>query len=91
MKQSAYDITLASNRKARLKPVVTTFLLVLAGLPFIFAVILNGIPDYDDEGTLMIAFRQLINGDTLYHSNYALYGPFYYFIMEPFLLWSEFH
>ena len=76
-----YDIALASNHKARVNPVVAACLLVLAGLPFVFLVTFIGIPDYDDEGTLMITFRQLFNGGILYHYTYALYGPFCYFLI----------
>src|SRR5258708_16733156 len=33
---------------------------------------------YDDEGTLMIAFRDLVNGRRLYDDIFSLYGPFYF-------------
>src|SRR5258708_22548642 len=33
---------------------------------------------YDEEGTLMIAFSDLVNGRRLYDDIFSLYGPFYF-------------
>lgn len=73
----------ASKGWARLNPIVATCLLALTGLPFIFFATFSGIPRYDDEGTMMMTFRQLLNGNILYHNIFALYGPFYYLTVEP--------
>ena len=79
----------ASKRWARINPVVATCLLMLTGLPFIFFATFSGIPAYGDEGTLMLTFRQLLNGGILYHNHFELYGPFYYFVFRP--IFSLFH
>lgn len=63
---------------ARVKPVVATCLLTLTALPFIFFAAFGDVKPFDDEGTLMITFRELSDGRILYHDMSTLYGPFYY-------------
>ena len=77
------DNALASKRRARINPFIATCLLMLTGLPFTFFATFRGLPLYDDEGTLIITFRQLLNGDILYHNNFELYGHFYYCTVKP--------
>jgi hypothetical protein len=79
----------ACKCRARVKSIVTICLLALPALPFIFFAAFSDITVYDDEGTVMITFRQLLNGRVLYHDISAVYGPFYYFIIAP--LFSLFH
>ena len=38
----------------------------------------SGVEFYDDEGTLMLCTRRLLNGDVLYDGIATSYGPFYY-------------
>lgn len=56
-------------------------LLVLLGaltLPYAFFSGFSGLQFFDDDGTLMITFRDLAHGLRLYDDIFALYGPFYY-------------
>jgi hypothetical protein len=53
---------------------------VLLALPYVYAVTFTGVHWHDDEGTLMLTFRDLADGGVLYNSVYALYGPFYYIV-----------
>lgn len=52
--------------------------MVILVLPFVYATTFTDVQLYDDEGTLMITFRDMIEGRRLYNDEYALYGPFYY-------------
>ena len=51
---------------------------LLLALPYIYATTFYGLTGFDDEGTLMMTFRDLKEGSRLYDDSYALYGPFYY-------------
>jgi hypothetical protein len=66
----------AAGRNARFA-VLLALLCVLAA-PYAFFNGFTEIQAYDDEGTLMITFRDLAHGLRLYDDVYALYGPFYY-------------
>jgi hypothetical protein len=50
----------------------------ILALPYVYAAAFTGVELYDDEGTLMITFREIMEGQRLYDDEYALYGPFYY-------------
>jgi hypothetical protein len=52
-------------------------------LPYAIVSALSGVKYYDDQGTLMIALRDIMDGGTLYHDIFALYGPFYYLALTP--------
>jgi hypothetical protein len=58
-------------------------LLAVAALPFLFFATFIDTKVFDDEGTLMITFREISDGRILYHDISALYGPFYYSIITP--------
>lgn len=49
-----------------------------AALPYLLFDGFTSFEAFDDEGTLMIAYRDLARGLRLYDDIYALYGPFYY-------------
>ena len=68
---------------SRMPPVLATGLIVLITLPFLFFATFSDIRIYDDEGTLLITFREILNGRVLYRDISALYGPFYYFCIAP--------
>jgi hypothetical protein len=73
--------TIAEDAKAGRRPVAVGWWLV-AGiglvLPYVYATAISAMPWHDDQGTLMITFRDLMAGRRLYDEEYALYGPFYY-------------
>lgn len=63
--------------------------LAVLALPYLGFSALSDIPIFDDDGTLMITFRDIMDGRILYHDIFALYGPFYYIVITP--LFSVFH
>lgn len=63
--------------------------LAVLALPYLVISALSDIPIFDDDGTLMITFRDIMDGRILYHDIFALYGPFYYIVITP--LFSVFH
>ncbi|GAC1340674.1 MAG: hypothetical protein NVSMB18_11200 [Acetobacteraceae bacterium] len=65
-----------STKPSRFAALLTV--LCIMTLPYEFLRVFSGIPDFDDQGTLMITMRDLLNGGRLYDDVYALYGPFYY-------------
>ncbi len=67
----------------RVKSALPVALVVVAALPFLFFVAFSDIQVHDDQGTLMITFRQILDGGVLYRDMMALYGPFYYLIITP--------
>jgi 4-amino-4-deoxy-L-arabinose transferase-like glycosyltransferase len=73
-----------SKRCTLVVPALAAGLLALTALPFIFFATFGEDPKiFDDEGTLMITFREILDGRVLYHDISALYGPFYYCIIAP--------
>jgi hypothetical protein len=55
-------------------------LLVVAtalAIPFVFFTTFNGMSWFDDEGTLLVGFRSLLDGYRMYDDIYSLYGPLY--------------
>ncbi len=59
---------------------------VFLALPYLFLSTFTIFWPFDDEGTLMITFQNLLEGARLYNDAYALYGPFYYFVIGPLFL-----
>ena len=70
-------------RWVRVKPQLPIAILFVAALPFLFFVAFSDIQVHDDQGTLMITFRQILDGGVLYQDMMALYGPFYYLVITP--------
>jgi len=52
-------------------------------LPYAIFTALSGIQLFDDQGAPMITVRDIMDGGTLYHDIFALYGPFYYLALTP--------
>jgi hypothetical protein len=77
---SASGVVQAETEIARPLPLAWAVLIagILLSLPYVYAVAFTGVSWHDDEGTLMITFRDLLEGKVLYNEAYALYGPFYY-------------
>src|SRR5258708_7805896 len=73
--------TIDEDAKAERRAVPVGWLLV-AGialvLPYVYATAFAAMPWADDQGTLMITLRDIMEGRRLYADQYALYGPFYY-------------
>lgn len=46
-------------------------------VPYVLFSSFSGIYWYDDEGTLLIGFRSMLDGHRMYDDIYSLYGPFY--------------
>lgn len=59
---------------------------LVIGAAFLFAAVaivfrsIQHLPEFDDEGTLLIGFRLLADGAVLYDEVYSFYGPAYYLI-----------
>lgn len=51
--------------------------LVLLSLPYVFYIAFGHMSDFDDEGTLLVGFRSLLEGHRMYDEIYSLYGPLY--------------
>jgi hypothetical protein len=45
--------------------------------PFVLFSTFSGMPWFDDEGTLLVGFRSLLEGHRMYDDIYSLYGPLY--------------
>ena len=45
--------------------------------PFVFFSTFTGVSWFDDEGTLLVGFRSLLEGHRMYDDIYSLYGPLY--------------
>lgn len=45
--------------------------------PFVLFSTFSGVPWNDDEGTLLVGFRSLLEGHRMYDDIYSLYGPLY--------------
>jgi hypothetical protein len=74
----------SSKYQTLVTPAIGPSLLIVTALPFIFFVTFSESPKiFDDEGTLMITFREILDGRILYHDISALYGPFYYCTIAP--------
>src|SRR5689334_10669447 len=55
-------------------------LLVLATVlaaPYVLFSTFSGMSWFDDEGTLLVGFRSLLDGHRMYDEIYSLYGPLY--------------
>lgn len=57
--------------------------LALISLPYVFIVTFNDVQSFDDQGTLMIGFRDILNNYVPYRESFLLYGPFYYVMLAP--------
>ena len=57
--------------------------LALISLPYVFSVTFNDVQIFDDQGALMIGFRDLLNNYVPYRESFLLYGPFYYVTLVP--------
>ena len=64
------------RRQAALAGLVLATAALLA-VPFVFFSTFNGMSWFDDEGTLMVGFRSLLEGHRMYDEIYSLYGPLY--------------
>ena len=83
MNKPATEQTGGLGTWTHVEPVLTTGLLALTALPFVYCAAFTGAKVFDDEGALMITFRDILDGRILYHDIFALYGPFYYFSFTP--------
>lgn len=59
------------------KPLLALAVIVILSLPLMYFRMFTGIAHFDDEGTLLIGFRSLLNGRQMYDEIYSLYGPAY--------------
>ena len=57
--------------------------LALLSLPYVFSEAFSDLQRFDDQGVLMIAFRDLLSGYVPYREVFLLYGPFYYVTLTP--------
>jgi len=67
----------------RVAPILMFGAMALLALPYLFFATVSDVKIVDDEGTLMITFREIMEGHILYRDIFALYGPFYYFSIAP--------
>jgi hypothetical protein len=49
----------------------------LLAVPFVLFSTFSGMSWYDDEGTLLVGFRSLLDGHRMYDDIFSLYGPLY--------------
>lgn len=63
--------------RALTAPLLAFAALVLLSLPYVFYIAFSHMSDFDDEGTLLIGFRSLLEGHRMYDEIYSLYGPLY--------------
>lgn len=49
----------------------------LLAIPFVLFTTFSGFSWFDDEGTLLVGFRSLMEGHRMYDDIYSLYGPLY--------------
>jgi hypothetical protein len=49
----------------------------LLAVPFVLFSTFSGMASYDDEGTLLVGFRSLLDGHRMYDDIFSLYGPLY--------------
>lgn len=68
----------------RPKLILTVMFLSLFCAPYVLINSFSGFAIFDDEGTIMIMFRELLAGKTAYSDVYSLYGPFYLIIFTEF-------
>ncbi len=57
--------------------------LALISLPYVFIETFNDVLVFDDQGALMIGFRDLLSNYVPYRESFLLYGPFYYVTLTP--------
>ena len=69
--------TLASVEGKLPRPELLLIVATALAIPFVFFSTFNGMSWYDDEGTLLIGFRSLLDGYRMYDEIYSLYGPLY--------------
>ena len=55
----------------------------LVATPLAFYAFFSGMPDYDDEGYLLISLREYARGGILYDDVYSQYGPAYFQLLTP--------
>ncbi len=59
------------------RPAGSLVLAAVLAVPFVLFSAFTGISWFDDEGTLLVGFRSLLDGHRLYDEIYSLYGPMY--------------
>jgi hypothetical protein len=63
------------GKSLELAPLLTTA--TILAVPFVLCTVFSGFWWFDDEGTLLIGFRSLLEGHRMYDEVYSLYGPLY--------------
>ena len=71
---AAVDISLS---RSVMTPQSGLAAIMLLSLPLMVFIMFTDIAHFDDEGTLLIGFRSLLDGRRMYDEIYSLYGPFY--------------
>ncbi len=64
-------------RRASPRPGLALLAATLFAVPFVLLTAFSYISWYDDEGTLLVGFRSLMEGHRMYDDIYSLYGPLY--------------
>jgi hypothetical protein len=60
-----------------LPPALVLVAATLLAIPFVLLTTFSGMSWFDDEGTLLVGFRSLMEGHRMYDDIYSLYGPLY--------------
>ncbi|HEX7854688.1 MAG TPA: hypothetical protein VF503_13440 [Sphingobium sp.] len=71
------DVTAMPILKSSIKPLQGLAVIAILALPLMYFCMFTDIAHFDDEGTLLIGFRSLLDGRRMYDEIYSLYGPFY--------------
>lgn len=50
---------------------------IALSIPLMYFCVFTGLAHFDDEGTLLVGFRSILEGRRMYDDIYSLYGPFY--------------
>lgn len=64
-------------RPESLRPGLLLVAAALLAIPFVLFTTFSGMSWFDDEGTLLVGFRSLMEGHRMYDDIYSLYGPLY--------------
>lgn len=67
----------ASVRREEGSPGLPLLVATLLAVPFVLFTTFSGMSWFDDEGTLLVGFRSLMEGHRMYDDIYSLYGPLY--------------
>lgn len=73
----ARSTALASVRRDGPSPGLPLLVATLLAVPFVLFTTFSGLSWFDDEGTLLVGFRSLMEGHRMYDDIYSLYGPLY--------------